>query len=393
MAAGEASPEREAGVPPVDADAVRAALGRIVESPDFAASERARRFLRYVVEETLAGRADRIKAFSVAVEVFGRKDDFDPQNDPVVRIEAGRLRRALERYYLLSGKDDPVFIDIPKGGYVPSFTARAMAASPLAAEPPAQPPTATASPADAPKPPAVVPAARRSRHLAALALVILVLAVAAGWLVLVTQPFAPATVAAVPGGPRIVVLPFAELGGNELSRLYSEAMTDELITALGHFKEISVLGLQTSRSLPSEPDLAKLNSELNVQYVVEGSVRADPSDVRVSVRVTSSATGAVLWSRTYEHAATPDDLFALPTRTAGEVAAAVAQPYGIVFQAETARDRQAPPDNLDAYVCTLKFYVYRAAISPDKYGDVPGIGGGALSRICHGLGAARLHVY
>ena len=58
------------------------------------------------------------------------------------------------------------------------------------------------------------------------------LVVAGGWLVLVTQPFAPATVAAVPGGPRIVVLPFAELGGNELSRLYSEAMTDELITAL-----------------------------------------------------------------------------------------------------------------------------------------------------------------
>jgi adenylate cyclase len=143
-----------------------------------------------------------------------------------------------------------------------------------------------------------------------------------------------------------------------------------VITALGHFKEISVLGLQTSRALPADPSLAKLNEDLDVQYVLEGSVRAGGESVRVSARVTSSATGAVLWSRTYDSPALPDDLFTLPTRTAGEVAAAVAQPYGIVFQAETARERQAPPDNLEAYVCTLKFYVYRAAISPEKYGEV-----------------------
>ena len=75
---------------------IRAAVERIVDSPDFTASDRARNFLRYVVEEALSGRADRIKAFSVAIEVFGRDETFDAQNDPVVRIEAGRLRRALE---------------------------------------------------------------------------------------------------------------------------------------------------------------------------------------------------------------------------------------------------------------------------------------------------------
>jgi adenylate cyclase len=147
-------------------------------------------------------------------------------------------------------------------------------------------------------------------------------------------------------------------------------MTDEVITALGHFKEISVLGLQTSRSLPADPDLARLNADLGLQYVLEGSVRAGDDAVRVTARVTSSTTGAVLWSRTYDYPTAPNDLFTLPTVTAGEVAAAVAQPYGIVFQAETARERQSPPDNLDAYICTLKYYVYRAAISPEKYGEV-----------------------
>lgn len=371
MAAGEPSPSSDDGTIEVTADDVRSGLERIVASPDFVASDRARRFLRFVVEETLAGRADRIKAFSVAVEVFGRDESFDPQNDPVVRIEAGRLRRALERYYLLSGKDDPVFIDIPKGGYVPTFRRREVAL-PDAKAPPA------ATPAEPlPAPPAigsVAPAAnartaRRPWHIGA-AVLILVLAIAGAWLALVVRPFDSASLAAPPGGPRILVLPFTDLGGSALSGLYAGAMTDEVITALGHFKEISVLGLQTSRSLPADPSLAELNEELGVQYLLEGSVRAGDEDVRVSVRVTSSATGAVLWSRTYDSPAAPDDLFTLPTLTAGEVAAAIAQPYGIVFQAETARERQSPPDNLDAYVCTLRFYVYRAAISPEKYGEV-----------------------
>ena len=82
---------------------------------------RNRAFLRFIVEETLAGRGDRIKAYTIATSVLGRDEAFDPQSDPIVRIEASRLRRSLERYYLIAGQDDPIRIDIPKGGYVPSF--------------------------------------------------------------------------------------------------------------------------------------------------------------------------------------------------------------------------------------------------------------------------------
>ena len=94
----------------------------MLESPDFMVPERARRFLSYIVEESLAGRADRIKAFSIATDVLGRGSSFDGSSDPVVRIEAGRVRRALEHYYLTAGADDPIIITIPKGGYVPTFT-------------------------------------------------------------------------------------------------------------------------------------------------------------------------------------------------------------------------------------------------------------------------------
>ena len=100
---------------------VKEELQRILTSPQFEASDRNHRFLSYVVEETLAGRGERIKAYNVATIVFGRDDNFDPQLDPVVRMEARRLRRSLERFYLVEGEGSAVRIAMPKGTYMPKF--------------------------------------------------------------------------------------------------------------------------------------------------------------------------------------------------------------------------------------------------------------------------------
>ena len=102
-------------------DDVTKQLERILSSDDFQASARNRSFLRYVTEETLAGHEASIKAYSIACNVFGRPTTFDPSGDPIVRIEAGKLRKALERYYLTAGTSDPLRIEIPKGTYVPAF--------------------------------------------------------------------------------------------------------------------------------------------------------------------------------------------------------------------------------------------------------------------------------
>ena len=95
----------------------RAQLERILASAEFIGSKRTRSFLRFVVEEALDGRADRLKAYTIATAVLDRDQTFDPQSDPIVRIEAGRLRRRLERYYLVAAQDDPIRIDVPKGSY------------------------------------------------------------------------------------------------------------------------------------------------------------------------------------------------------------------------------------------------------------------------------------
>lgn len=99
--------------------AVRAQLDRILASGPFAHSRRRQQFLEYIVHETLAGRGARIKGYTIALEVFGRPETFDPVADPIVRIEAGRLREKLRSYYDTVGMNDPIRIVLPRGTYRP----------------------------------------------------------------------------------------------------------------------------------------------------------------------------------------------------------------------------------------------------------------------------------
>lgn len=99
----------------------RQGLRRLLADPEFQCSERNKRFLEYIAEEMFEGRHNTIKAYAIAVDVFGRPASFDAATDPIVRIEATRLRAALLRYYELRGRDCDIHIDLPKGRYVPSF--------------------------------------------------------------------------------------------------------------------------------------------------------------------------------------------------------------------------------------------------------------------------------
>jgi hypothetical protein len=106
------------------ADEVCRGLSRVLRSPAFRDSLRLASFLKFVVEAALGGKGDRIKSYTIAVEALGRGPAFDPQTDPIVRVEAGRLRNALTRYYATTGCDDTILIDMPRGTYVPVFTWR-----------------------------------------------------------------------------------------------------------------------------------------------------------------------------------------------------------------------------------------------------------------------------
>ena len=122
-------PSRGAATLPCPAAQIEAALQRVVASGLFRRSSRHRQFLRHVVRAALADEHDELKEVIIGIEVFGRVlASYDPRSDPVVRVEAGRLRQKLERFYAGEGADETLEITIPVGGYLPHFRLRATAA-------------------------------------------------------------------------------------------------------------------------------------------------------------------------------------------------------------------------------------------------------------------------
>lgn len=134
--------------------AVRAQLDSILASAVFSRSPQLRRFLSFIVEQRLAGQGHRLKEAVLAQELYGKGTDFDAGNDPVVRVDARRLRDKLREFY--EGRSDPVVISLPKGSYVPTFEARSAPRAPL------------------PQTRRVTPLTRTSVALAGLALVLMV---------------------------------------------------------------------------------------------------------------------------------------------------------------------------------------------------------------------------
>lgn len=104
-----------------DREAVFSALRKILNSDEFRSVEQLRSFLHYIVTEAMTEGAQQIKGYTIAVEALGRDTSFNPVTDPIVRVEAARLRRRLETYYTGNGLHDPIRIEIPRGGYTPSF--------------------------------------------------------------------------------------------------------------------------------------------------------------------------------------------------------------------------------------------------------------------------------
>jgi Tol biopolymer transport system component len=113
------------GVP--SADETRQALERVLASKVFRTAESLSRILRFVVECAIEGKSDRVKEYTIGAEVLERGGAFDPQTDPIVRVQAGRLRSKLLQYYETEGDHDPVRIELPRGGYVPDISGVAVA--------------------------------------------------------------------------------------------------------------------------------------------------------------------------------------------------------------------------------------------------------------------------
>jgi adenylate cyclase len=346
------------------AEMVRRELERVLASPDFVASDRLKKFLRFVVDEALAGRGDRLHAYPIAVEVLGRDASFDPQTDPVVRMEAGRLRRRLERYYLGAGQSDPIRIDVPKGGYAPIFTRQPHGGR-------ARAPPSFLFPRRGPQ-------RRWPGHpwvaLGALALAgVILLAAAVLRLERPTVEIEGERVALQQRGPAIIVLPFENLSDIGSDDFLAEGLTEELISNLMRFGELRLYSAYGSFLEQPTADPVELSTRLDVGYVIKGSVRRGPDRVRLVTHLIEAQTGRHLWTETYYRALTPENLFAIEEQLAADLASQLAQPYGIIQQVTADSFRRQRPETLFAYDCVLGAFDYRRTQGREKH---------AASRAC-----------
>jgi adenylate cyclase len=344
-------------------DVVRQQVERICEASDFAHSERLKRFLRFIVDETLSGRGDRLKAYAIALSVFERDQSFDPQADPIVRIEAGRLRRALEHYYFTDGIHDPVSITVPKGCYVPQFAWRTVE---IPVRLPEHVDADAADDADDPQPASAAFDLRARRHWAAalvagLAVALLAgIAVSSGW----------RNTGAAPARPMILVVPFVSAGETSSAALMAAGLTGAMIDTLVGERGLRVMGRETTRWAQSDLSFSVLRKDYGLTHVLEGDVLAQNGRVTISARLVDAQTHAILWVSRYERGATTA-LADVEADIGAKVLATLGHPGEELSPSARGVDGLAAGQVAwDAYACKLRFYQYRADMTPENHAGV-----------------------
>lgn len=287
-------------------DAVRSVLEDILASPQFVSSPQVSATLRYVVEETLLGRSSRIKAYSIAIDVLHKAEEFDPSANPIVRVLAGRLRESLTGYYESDiGLEQPIVITVPKGSYVPMFS----------------------------EPLEIVPAA---------------------------NGFEDGSSASF---SRTVAVEMFDVFSGEAaseatdvrSALVREGLQAELVDKLSRFKDFVITEAPQN---VSGANVYKLNLK-PAEYSLSGKIRLSEARIIITPVLRRSADNAVIWSRTYDELfQNTDALFDIQATIASDVAATLGQPYGtIVTKIAAARPRVGEMD-LNHYLALVRFYQY-----------------------------------
>lgn len=249
---------------PTRRDAIRRELDRVLSSAGFARNDRQSQFLRFLVERHLGGRESELKESVIAVEVFGRKADYDPKLDGIVRTEAVRLRARLDKYYAAEGSQDPLIIELPKGGYRPVFRER----------------------------PSLHPVRKaRSVWIPWVLVSLAALALAAGTIWWRTRPSGvPITIA---------VLPFENHSQNPASDYFADGLTDEIIRNLSVIEGLTVTSRTSSIALKGKVNAVEAGRQLGADYLVEGSVLLAGDQLRVNAALVRAWDQGRVWSDSF----------------------------------------------------------------------------------------------
>ena len=311
-------------------DAVRATLERIVMSDVFRSSPQLAAFLSFVVEAVLHGKSDRVKGYTIGVEVLRRDIKFDPQLDPIVRVEATRLRRALERYYNGPGLDEPIIIDLPRGTYVPTFRQR------------------TEIIEDEPEETLgwYFGALRPSWRVPALLAVLVVFAVAVALVVPRYSGERSATTANPPanapvnserlgpgnGLPVLFVQPFTVTGTARPNSISATSLYGRLTSAFSQFDLVNIRWQLTDAATGSLKDGQPAKPQPHIDYRLSGAIEYDDEGAaRLRFLLVDTADNSVIWTRVFEHIRGDDDRAVAENTLVRQLAEILVQPFGVVY--------------------------------------------------------------
>lgn len=279
-----------------DPDAIIAQLDRVLSSTDFVNSGRLCSFLKFIVEETLAGRASHLKEYVIGVDVYERGESFDPQTSSIVRVEAGRLRSRLEKYNAVDGRDDPIHISLPPGGYVPVFETNTIRSG--------------GTMSSRIKTWLESKTAFGSKKFTAF---LLILAVVIG--IATLHFFSPHAPKKETGPPPIsasseqhnsvAILPLRNLSGDVNQDYFSDGITDALIAALAEKLRMRVISTRSVLAYKNaDKPVASIAKELSVSHIVEGAVLRFGDKVRITAQLIEAKTDRHLWAETFERVIT-----------------------------------------------------------------------------------------
>jgi len=163
---------------------------------------------------------------------------------------------------------------------------------------------------------------------------------------------------AVSSGPSIAVLPFTNASGDQDQQYFSDGLTVDIITELSHYRELSVLARISMPLGGSNSDISELGASLGARYILQGSVRKDGDRLRVSVQLSDSRDGTLVWGTTYDRDLTANALFDLQDELTQQVVNAIAGSYGALTRARLPDARRKAPASLDSYDCVVRVYEY-----------------------------------
>lgn len=278
------------------ASEIQEALERILVSPLFARADRQSKFLRYIVERTLAGDDQAVKEMAIGLDVYGRPAGYDPKADPIVRVEAARLRGRLREYYEGPGAEDLVRIQIPKGSYVPTFERKNGASSP--------------------------PRNSWLKWLAVAALILVVFATAL-W-------FSKRQAVRTKPIESIAILPFSDLSEKKDASWAAAGLTEQIEDELTRLRDLRVIGATTAKLAASNPDMRSAAGQMGADALLTGSVRMEDRKVRVAVRLYEGRTGAAIWSGSFD--GSRGDMLGLEDQIARAVAGKLAIQLAVLRQ-------------------------------------------------------------